>query len=297
MTKLLRIIPKLDIKGPNLIKGICYEGNRVLGHANYFSELYSKEGADEIFFHDTVASLYSRNNLLNVLSNSASNVNIPITVSGGIKSISDINKILRAGADKVAINSAAIKNIDLIKKATRKFGSQCIVGLIEAKRVKKNIYEPWYDFGREKSNKLLDEWCQKLLEAGVGEIFICSVDRDGTGFGFDFDLVEKILKYSNVPVVVCSGAGTNEDVLNLVKNYDCDGVGIGSMFHYNYLIKTNKKFMSYDSEELRMGKQVDSGNIDFIKNGYGGQFDIQVTPTSIRKLKKYLNKSKIKVRI
>ena len=297
MTKLLRIIPKLDIKGPNLIKGISYEGNRVLGHAKYFSELYSQEGADEIFFHDTVASLYSRNNLLSVLKISATNVNIPITVSGGIKSISDINKILRAGADKVAINSAAIRNLSFIKKATKKFGSQCIVGLIEAKMIKRKFYEPWFDYGRERSNKRLDEWCQQLLESGIGEIFICSVDRDGTGFGFDFDLVNIISKYSNVPIVVCSGAGSKEHILSLVKKYDCDGVGIGSMFHYNYIKEINSRYMSYDSDKLRMGKEVDSGNIDFIKNGYGGFSDIQVEPISIQKLKKYLYKSKIRTRL
>ena len=295
--KLLRIIPKLDIKGPNLIKGVGYEGNRVLGHAKYFSELYSKEGADEIFFHDTVASLYSRNNILSVLKNSATNVNIPITVSGGIKSISDIKKILRAGADKVAINSAAIKNLKFIKEASKKFGSQCIVGLIEAKMIKKNFYEPWYDYGRERSNKLLEQWFQQLLDAGIGEIFICSVDRDGTGLGFDTDLINIIMKISSVPVIVCSGAGSKEDVLNLFKNYDCDGVGIGSIFHYNYIQKVKSKFMSYNLDKLRMGQQIDSGNIDFIKNGYGGYSDIQVNPISIQKLKKFLHKSKINIRL
>ena len=297
MSSLFRVITKLDIKGPNLIKGICYEGNRVLGHANYFSELYAKEGADEIFFHDTVASLYDRSNLLSVLQNSAKNVQIPITVSGGINNISDINKILRAGADKVAINTGAIKNLSFIRKAVKKFGSQSIVGLIEAKMISKDIYEPWYDYGRERSNKNLDQWCQELLGAGVGEIFVCSVDRDGTGFGFDFDLVKLISRYSNVPIIICSGAGSKEDVLNLVKNFNCDGVGIGSMFHYNYIKKVESKYMSYNSNKLRMGKEIDSGNIEFIKKNYSNLHNLEINPISIQKLKKYLNKSKIKTHL
>ena len=134
MSNLKRIIPRLDIKGPNLVKGICFEGNRVLGTASYFSNLYSEEGADELYFQDTVASLYYRNNLLEILKNSASNVKIPITVGGGIRNLNDINKILRAGADKVAINTAAIKDLNFIKEASNKFGSQCIVASLEIKK-------------------------------------------------------------------------------------------------------------------------------------------------------------------
>tara|TARA_B100001173_G_C15919685_1_gene517934 strand:+ start:113 stop:1000 length:888 start_codon:yes stop_codon:yes gene_type:complete len=295
MFNIKRIIPKLDIKGPNLVKGICFEGNRVLGTANYFSDLYSEEGADEIFFQDTVASLYQRNNLHDILKNSATKVKIPITVAGGIRSLEDINNVLRAGADKVAINTAAIKDLSFIKDASRKFGSQCIVASLEIKKMNE-FYEPWYDYGRENSGKILEEWCEKLLEAGIGEIFLSSVDRDGTGEDFDHLLIEKVMKISNVPIIVCSGAGSKENVLNLFKKYDCDGVGIGSLFHYNYLKKVETKFMSYDSDDLRMGKQIDSGNIDFIKKGYGGFKEIQVEPCSIKELKNYLKNNGVYIR-
>lgn len=295
MHNIKRIIPKLDIKGPNLVKGICFEGNRVLGTANYFSDLYSEEGADEIFFQDTVASLYQRNNLLNILKYSATKVKIPITVAGGIRSLEDINNVLRAGADKVAINTAAIKDLTFVKDACKKFGSQCIVASLEVKKMS-DFYEPWYDYGRENSGKILEEWCEKLLESGIGEIFLSSVDRDGTGEDFDHLLIEKVMKISNVPIVVCSGAGSKLNVLNLFKKYDCDGVGIGSLFHYNYLKKVETKFMSYDSDDLRMGKQIDSGNIDFIKNGYGGLKEIQVEPCSIIELKDYLKKNGVQIR-
>lgn len=290
-----RIIPRLDIKGPNLVKGICFEGNRVLGTAGYFSEIYSNEGADEIFFQDTVASLYQRNNILEILKNSASKVTVPITVAGGIRTLEDIYKVLRAGADKVAINTEAIKNIDFIKQASKRFGSQCIVASLEIKK-NFNSFVPWYDYGREKSNKSLKDWCVKLLEAGIGEIFLSSVDKDGTGEGFDFSLVREVCNISDVPIVVCSGAGEKKDVLDLLKNFKCDGVGIGSLFHYNYIKRVNSKFMSYNSDHLRMGKQIDSGNIDFIKSGYGGIKDIQVNPCSIKKLKSYLKKNGIQIR-
>tara|TARA_B110000003_G_C16635238_1_gene528145 strand:+ start:1145 stop:2041 length:897 start_codon:yes stop_codon:yes gene_type:complete len=298
MTKFLRIIPKLDIKGPNLIKPICFEGHRVLGLASYFSELYSAEGADEIFFQDTVASLYERNHLLDILKNSASNVTIPITVAGGIRSIDDIQQILKSGADKVGINSYAFQDLGFIKKASRKFGSQCIVSTLEvSNNINKGFFEPWYDYGREPSGKRLTDWCEQLIEAGVGEIFLSSIDQDGLGNGFDLNLVDSIMKISSVPVVICSGAGRKEHVSKLFNKYNCDGVGIGSMFHYNYINKVNIESMPYNSNALRMGKQIDIGNFEFIKNGYGDCTDIQVEPCSINNLKKFLSNKGLLVRL
>ena len=136
-----------------------------------------------------------------------------------------------------------------------------------------------------------------LVPATIGEILINSIDRDGTGFGFDFDLVKLISRYSNVPIIICSGAGSKEDVLNLVKNFNCDGVGIGSIFHYNYIKKVESKYMSYNSNKLRMGKEIDSGNIEFIKKNYSNLHNLEINPISIQKLKKYLNKSKIKTHL
>ena len=144
---MIRIIPRLDIKGPNVVKGLCFDGYRVLGRPEVFSDIYYNQGADELFFQDTVASLYNRSNLLEIVSRTAEKVMLPITVSGGIRSVNDIKVILRSGADKVAINTAATKNPSLLEEAAKMFGSQCIVVSIEAKRKENGKYEAYADYG------------------------------------------------------------------------------------------------------------------------------------------------------
>jgi imidazole glycerol-phosphate synthase subunit HisF len=175
-----RIIPRLDIKGPNLVKGIHLEGLRALGKPSCFAKKYYEDGADELLLMDVVASLYERNSLHNIISETAKNVSIPITVGGGLRTLNDIKEVLRAGADKVSINTAAIKNPDLIRNASLKFGSSTIVIAIEAIKNENGNYYCFTDNGREYSGIEVLSWVKKIQKLGAGEIIITSVDNEGT---------------------------------------------------------------------------------------------------------------------
>lgn len=293
----IRVIPKLDIKGPNVVKGLCFDGYRVLGKPEIFSEIYYREGADELFFQDVVASLYQRNNLLEIVKRTAQVAFIPLTVAGGIRSIDDIREILRAGADKVAINTAAIKNPNLLREASKVFGSQCIVSSIEAKRLDNGRYEVWVDYGREPTGVDVFDWARKVVDLGVGEIFLSSVDKDGSGEGYDLELVSTIASSVSVPVVACNGAGCKEDFIKVVKDGLADAVSAASIFHYKYAKPVDSIFMSFSEPRLRMGEQIDSGNIDFLKGGYGGFRDITVKPATILEVKRFMKESGIEVQI
>jgi len=182
-----RIIPRLDIKGPNLVKGIHLEGLRVLGKPEDFAFQYYLDGADELLYMDVVASLYGRNNLLEIVRATAEKIFIPLTVGGGIRSIEDIRNLLRAGADKVAINTAAINNPDLIKEAAKTFGSQCIVVSIEAKKKEGGAYEAYTDNGREMTGVEVLSWAKRAVDLGAGEILVTSIDIDDD---LDFRIAE-----------------------------------------------------------------------------------------------------------
>lgn len=314
---LVRIIPRLDIKGPNVVKGLCFDGYRVLGHPETFAQTYYREGADELFFQDTVASLYQRNNLLEIVSRTAEKVMLPITACGGIRTLEDIKKILRSGADKVAINTAAIENPVLIEDASKMFGSQCIVVSIEAKRKdfdfnqryknydgykdstflypKFGKYEAWVDYGRQPTGIDVFEWVKQVIDLGAGEIYLSSVDKDGTGEGFDLEFVNKVASISTVPVIVCSGAGKIGHFKEAIDS-GADAVSAASIFHYYYAEAVETEFMSYTERELRKGKQIDSGNVEFLNFGYGGFEEIQVVPCSINTVKNYLRENGIGVR-
>ena len=215
--KTIRIIPRLDIKGPNLVKGIHLEGLRVLGKPSDFAKYYYESGADELLLMDVVASLYERNSLHDIITETAKNNFIPITVGGGIRNVNDIKKILRAGADKVCLNTAAIKNPEFIKQASREFGSSTIVVAIEA--IKSNgKYLAYTDNGREYTGLDVFDWAQKIAELGAGELVITSVDKEGTGNDFDTELISKINKLVPIPVIAHGGAGKKEDVVNLIKS-------------------------------------------------------------------------------
>ena len=186
--KYIRIIPRLDIKGPNLVKGIHLEGLRVLGKPEDFAKLYYEQGADELIYQDTVASLYQRNSLTDIITKTAKNIFIPITVGGGLRTLDDINKVLRAGADKVAINTAAIKNPNFITEASRAFGSSTIVVAIETIKQPNNSYLAYTDNGREYTGVDAISWAKEVEEHGAGEILLTSIDQEGTGNGFDLEL-------------------------------------------------------------------------------------------------------------
>lgn len=277
----IRIIPRLDIKGPNLVKGVHLEGLRVLGKPEDFAYRYYIDGADELICMDIVASLYGRNNLSDVVKRIAKKMFIPLTVGGGIRSIEDIRSILRAGADKVAINTAAIKNPNLIKEGARAFGSQCIVISIEAKKLTNGRYEALIDNGRQETGVDVYEWTRLVHELGAGEILVTSVDREGTGEGYDIELVAKIADLVPIPVIACGGAGKSEDIETLIKETNVSAVSAASIFHYD---KITKDAASDKFEE---------GNIEFLKK-YSQTENYrfkQIQPLSITDLKLQLKQT------
>jgi imidazole glycerol-phosphate synthase subunit HisF len=236
--KTSRVIARLDIKGPNLVKGIHLEGLRVLGKPSDFAKYYYEQGADELLLMDVVASLYGRNSLNNIISETAKNIYIPITVGGGIRTISDIKEVLRAGADKVCLNTAVINNPELIKEASRVFGSSTIVVAIEAIKEIDGTYLAYTDNGREHTGIDVFEWASKVDKLGAGEIVITSVDKEGTGEGYDSELITKVASSVSIPVIAHGGVGKIDHVVDIIKQTNVNSVMISSLFHYHF-IKNN----------------------------------------------------------
>lgn len=261
-SKRIRIIPRLDIKGPNLVKGIHLEGLRVLGDPAIFAQRYYEEGADELLFMDVVASLYERNSLHSIISRTASNVFIPITCGGGIRSLHDIRQILRAGADKVSINTAAVKRPEFIREAALEFGSSTIVVAIEAIRQNNGQYLAFIDNGREYTGIDAIEWAEEMGSLGAGEILITSVDREGTGMGFDVELTQRICRRVSVPVIAHGGGGQLQHILDLAQETDISGVAPASIFHYDLIRRVNT---SSDTAETEGNIQFLSSNRTFAK--------------------------------
>ncbi len=231
MSLALRIIARLDIKGPNVVKGIQMEGLRVMGKPEVLAKKYASEGADELLYIDTVASLYGRNNLGPLLERTVAEVFIPITVGGGVRSREDVKRLLRSGADKVAINTAAIRYPALINECADSCGSQAIVVSIEAKR-KNGGWECFTDNGREATGKSAQAWADEAVKRGAGELLITSVDFDDTRRGFDLELLRSIRV--PVPVVACGGTGS---VAHIREAFRCDvqAVAAASVLHYGDL--------------------------------------------------------------
>lgn len=231
----IRIIPRLDIKGPNLVKGIHLEGLRVLGRPERFARHYSETGADELLYVDAVASLYGRNSLLEIVERTSREVFIPLTVAGGLRTLDDIRRVLRAGADKVSLNTAAIRNPQLIRDASRQFGSSTIVVSIEAICRPDGTYEAYTDNGREHSGMDACTWALRAAELGAGELMVTSVDREGTATGFDTELTQRIASQVPIPVIASGGAGTVEHVMEVIQAGGADAVAIASMLHYRFV--------------------------------------------------------------
>lgn len=231
----LRIIPRLDIKGPNLIKGIRLEGLRVMGDPQEYAIRYYEAGADELIYMDIVASLYGRNNLSDIISRAADNVFIPITVGGGIRTVEDARHILRSGADKVAINTAAIANPTLISDVANRFGSQAMVLSIEAKQISTGKWEAYTDNGRERTGLDVIDWVRRGVELGAGEVLITSVDREGTRQGFEVDLIKQVSDAVSVPVIASGGMGIIAHFIDAAKVGGADAVSMADVLHYNRL--------------------------------------------------------------
>jgi cyclase len=228
----VRIIARLDIKGPNLIKGIHLEGLRVIGDPQVRAQKYYEQGADELVYMDIVASLYGRNSLHDIISRSARNIFVPLTVGGGIRSVDDVFSVLRVGADKVAINTAAVRRPELITDVARKFGSQCMVLSIEAKRRPSGGWEPYTDCGREHSGLDAIEWARRGVELGAGEILVTSIDREGTKKGFDTELIKAVADAVSVPVIASGGYGEPAHLVDAVRVGGANAVAIADALHY-----------------------------------------------------------------
>lgn len=270
----IRIIPRLDIKGPNLVKGIHLEGLRVLGKPEDFARYYYEAGADELMYMDVVASLYGRNSLEEIITRTAKEIFIPLTVGGGLRTIDDIKNVLRAGADKVSINTAAIKNPGMIREASRKFGSSTIVVAIEAIRQADGRYMAYTDNGRDHTGVEVMDWAKRAEELGAGEIVITSVDREGTGLGFDIELTRTVSRAVSIPVIAHGGAGELEHVYKVIDEGGADAVAISSILHYD-LIEHHKNLIGYESE----------GNIEFLKSGRGNS---RIKSVSLEDIKGYI---------
>ena len=278
-----RIIPRLDIKGPNLVKGIHMEGLRVLGKPEQFASFYYNNGADELFYMDAVASLYGRNSLLEIINKTAQKIFIPLTVGGGLRNIDDIQAVLRAGADKVSLNTEAIRRPELIEEASRKFGSSTIIISIEAIRKDNGFYEAYTDYGRESTGIDACEWAIKAADSGAGELVITSIDREGTGLGFDLELTKKISESVSIPVIASGGAGSYSHIYEVIHQGKADAVSVASVLHYNAI-----KHMQYNSNEFS-----EEGNIEFLRQRSGFS---KIKDATISDIKKNLIKNNVKCR-
>ena len=229
----MRIIARLDIKNNNLIKGINLEGLRVVGSPNKFAKKYFEQGVDELIFMDCVASLYNRNNLVDIIKAATKDIFIPITVGGGIRSINDAEKLFSSGADKIAINTQAIKEPNILKDLSRKFGSQAIVLSIEAKKVSESKWEAYMDNGREHTGMDVIEWAKIGTDKGAGEILLTAIDKEGTGKGFDYELIKKISENTDVPVIASGGFGKPSDMVKAINYSGASAIAIADSIHYN----------------------------------------------------------------
>ncbi|WP_340302379.1 imidazole glycerol phosphate synthase subunit HisF [Roseobacter sp. HKCCD7870] len=227
-----RLISRLDIKGDNVIKGIHLEGLRVIGAPREIARRYYQAGIDEIVYMDAVASLYGRNNILSVIEQAARDIFVPLTVGGGIRTVDDIVAALRAGADKVAVNTAAIGRPTFLREAAEMFGSQCIVLSVEAKRRGAKEWEALTDNGRERTGINVLDWVEEAESLGVGEVMVTSVDYEGTRRNFDHDLFRAVRERVSLPVIGCGGAGRVEDLVEALIDDRIDAVACASLLHY-----------------------------------------------------------------
>lgn len=228
----LRLIARLDIKGQKLIKSVQLEGVRVVGDPREHAMRYYQDGADELLYMDAVASLYGRNSLAEMVRYTAENIFVPLTVGGGIRSLADVEMMLRSGADKVAINTAAVQRPELITEVAKRFGSQCMVLQVDAKRRPAGGWEPYVDGGRQKTGKDAVQWVQEAVDRGAGEILLTSVDQEGTRRGMDLPLIRKVVAASCVPTIASGGVGEPDDLVAAATGTACSAVAVADILHY-----------------------------------------------------------------
>jgi cyclase len=236
----VRLIARLDVKNNYLVKGVQLEGLRKLGDPNEFATDYYSQGVDEILYMDIVASLYNRNSLGDIIERTTRDVFVPIAVGGGLRTIEDVRAVLKLGADKVAINTAAVKDEKIISEVAKTFGSQCMVLGIEAKRRSgEKGWEAYYDNGREHSGKDAVEWARRGVSLGAGEILLTSVDREGTERGMDYDLIKAVCEVVDVPVIASGGCAGSADIVTAARE-GASAVAVASILHYK---KTSVKHL------------------------------------------------------
>ena len=246
-----RIIAKLDVKPPYVVKPIHFEGLRKIGKPSDLARKYYEQGADEVMYVDIVSSLYQRGIIFEDIEKSANELFIPLGVGGAIRNIEDISKLFHIGADKVAINTFIVQeDATLINRAAEIFGNQAIVVNIEAKKWD-NWWECYTDCGRIQSGKDVIEWAKEVEQRGAGEILLQSVDKDGRKRGFDLELCKQVVEAVDIPVVIASGAGTLEDIKEVIKYAKPSGVAIASLLHYDTVTVSDiKKYLSKNGIEV-----------------------------------------------
>ena len=247
-----RIIPCLDVKDSMVVKGKNFEGLKFAGGAIELAKKYYQDGADELVFLDIGASSEKRKTAIELVEKISKEIFIPFTVGGGISEIGDIRDLLRAGADKISINTAAVKNPELISQASERFGRQCIVVAIDAKKVD-GKWIVFIESGKTPTQLGALEWVKKCEELGAGEILLTSIDADGTKKGYDIELTRKISEAARIPVIASGGAGNLEDILLVFKEGKADAALAASIYHYSkYTIRQTKEFLKSNGVEVRL---------------------------------------------
>jgi len=269
----IRIIPRIDIKGEKLVKTIRLEGVKSLGDPIEFTKKYYTDGADEILLNDVVASLYNRNTLFNLIKKITKKIFIPLIAGGGIKSLKDIEFLLSSGADRVFLNSSIIQNPRLLSDAVKYFGSSTIIVSIEAIKSKRK-YFCLTNSGREETNLEVNSWIKQVEDMGASEIFLTSVDMDGTGRGFDIKLISQINNLISIPIIISGGYGKTTDIKKILKYKKISAISIGSALHYSSIKNFKYNFNKFDE-----------GNYEFLKSQKKNKFNF----TNIKKLRKILD--------
>ncbi|HEX3035761.1 MAG TPA: imidazole glycerol phosphate synthase subunit HisF [Thermodesulfobacteriota bacterium] len=248
-----RIIPCLDVKDGRVVKGVQFLNLRDAGDPVEIAKLYSDEGADEITFLDITASFEERKTMIDVVERTAGEVFVPLTVGGGVRTLQDIRQLLLAGADKVSINTAAVKNPEFVKAASDRFGSQCIVVAIDARKVGEGRWEVFTHGGRNPTGIDAVEWAQRMEKYGAGEILLTSMDKDGTKAGYDLELTRAVSRSVGIPIIASGGAGNLEHLYEGLTLGEADAVLVASIFHYGeYSIKEAKEFLEKKGITIRM---------------------------------------------
>ena len=246
-----RIIPCLDVKDGRVVKGTNFVNLKDAGSAVELSKRYYEEGADELVFLDITATEEKRKTLIELVREVAKVIRIPFTVGGGISALEDIDALLKAGAEKVSLNSAIVRNPSLIGEAAKRFGSQAVVAAIDVKTVN-NVYKVFVKGGKEETEVEGLSWCKKVFDLGAGEILLTSMDKDGTRSGYDLELLKKVNELVSIPLIASGGAGSKEDFLNAFKQADVDACLAAGLFHYNELsIKDLKNYLIQNDIDIR----------------------------------------------